>query len=179
MRANLIRRRQRSGQAGVTMIELMIAGVVMVVGFLGMMILITTAIATNNRNKMDTNATLAAQMVFEEIRSDIATGASPTLTDCGGNTWTIGVGSNTVGSTTGATLNGANIDFTAAKVTDYSMDYKVCTANGGQATYDVRWNVQTLTSGASLVTVGAKARGASSDLKYFALPVTLRGIAGS
>jgi Tfp pilus assembly protein PilV len=161
------------------MIELMIAGVVMVVGFLGMMILITTAIATNNRNKMDTNATLVAQMVFEEIRSDIATGASPTITDCGGNTWTIGVGSNTLGSTTGAPLTGSLIDFSAATVTNYHMDYKVCTANGGQATYDVRWTVQTLTGGASLVTVGSKPKGASSDLKYFALPVTLRGIAGA
>src|SRR5690242_21762853 len=123
MRANLIRRKKRSGQAGVTMIELMIAGVVMVVGFLGMMILITTAIATNNRNKMDTNATLAAQMVFEEVRSNIATGASPTLTDCGGNTWTIGVGSTTIGTSMGAPLNGGDIDFGQSKVTNYSMDY--------------------------------------------------------
>lgn len=161
------------------MIELMIAGVVMVVGFLGMMILITTAIATNNRNKMDTNATLAAQMVFEEIRSNIATGSAPALVDCAGNSWTIGVGSNTIGAVTGAALSGADIDFSASTVTNYSMNYKVCTANGGQATYDVRWNVQTLTGGASLVTVSAKAKGASSDLKYFALPVTLRGIAGS
>ncbi len=179
MQRTLIGRKRARRQSGVTMIELMIAGMVMVVGFLGMMILITTAIATNNRNKMDTNATLAAQMVFEEVRSDIATGASPTLTDCGGNSWTIGVGSNTVGAVMGAPLNGANIDFTATPVTNYSMQYKVCTANGGQATYDVRWNVQTLTTGASLVTVGAKPVGASSDLKYFALPVPLRGIAGS
>ena len=180
MRVNLIRRRQSlRGDSGVTMIEWMIAGVVMVVGFLGMMILIMTAIATNNRNKMDTNATLVAQMVFEEIRSDLATGTSPTITDCGGTTWTIGVGSNTVGSATGAALSGANIDFTASTVTNYHMDYKVCTANGGQATYDVRWNVNTLTGGSSLITVGSKSKGASSDLKYFALPVSLRGIAGS
>lgn len=172
-------RRKLRRQSGVTMIELMIAGMVMVVGFLGMMVLITTAIATNNRNKMDTNAMLAAQMVFEEIRADIATGASPTLTDCGGTSWTIGVGSNTVGASLGATLSGGSVDFTATKVTNYSMDYKVCTANGGQATYDVRWNVQTLSTGASLVTVGAKPKGGSSDLRYFALPVTLRGIAGS
>lgn len=182
MRVDLMRRQKKlGGESGLTMIELMIAGVVMVVGFLGMMILITTAIATNNRNKMDTNATLVAQMIFEEIRSNIATGSSPALTDCAGNSWTIGVGSNTVGSVTGAALSGANIDFSpsATLVTNYYMNYKVCTANGGQATYDVRWNVQTLTGGASLVTVGAKAKGGSNDLKYFALPVVLRGIAGA
>lgn len=178
MRMTLRRRRKLRRESGVTMIELLIAGMVMVVGFLGMMILITTAIATNNRNKMDTNATLMAQMIFEEVRSNIATGSSPTLSDCGGNTWTVGVGSNTIGASLGAPLSGGAVDFSQSKVTNYSMDYKVCTANGGQATYDVRWNVKTLTGGMSLVTVGAKAKGASSDLKYFALPVTLRGIAG-
>ena len=178
MRMTLARRKPMARQSGITMIELLIAGMVMVVGFLGLMILITTAIATNNRNKMDTNATLMAQMVFEEVRSNIATGASPALTDCAGNSWTIGTGSNTIGATMGAPLSGGQVDFSQSKVTNYSMDYKVCTANGGQATYDVRWNVKTLTAGMSLVTVGSKAKGASSDLKYFALPVTLRGIAG-
>ncbi|HEY5164192.1 MAG TPA: hypothetical protein VII81_14380, partial [Terriglobales bacterium] len=90
MRVNLIRRgKDLRGDSGVTMVEVMIAGVVMVVGFLGLMILITTAIATNNRNKMDTNATLVAQMVMEEIKSNYATGVSPVLTDCAGNSWTI------------------------------------------------------------------------------------------
>lgn len=179
MRMKLRRRRQSGNEAGITMIELMIAGMVMVVGFLGMMILIMTAIATNNRNKMDTNATLAAQMVFEEIRSDTQTGFAPSLTDCGGTTWAIGTGSTTIGTSTGAPLTGATIDFTQSAVTNYSMNYSVCTANGGQATYDVRWNVVRLTNGVWLVTVGARPKGASSNLKYFALPVTIRGIVGA
>ncbi len=179
MKSQWIRRRRVSGQSGVTMIELMIAGMVMVVGFLGMMILITTAIATNNRNKMDTNATLAAQMVLEEIRSDVQTGYAPSITDCANQAWNIGLGSNTIGASTGAPLSGATIDFTQSTVTNYSMNYQVCTANGGQATYDVRWNVTRLTDGVWLVVVGARPLGASSNLKYFALPVTLRGIVGS
>jgi Tfp pilus assembly protein PilV len=179
MRVNLIRRGgDLRGDSGVTMVELMIAGVVMVVGFLGLMILIMTAIATNNRNKMDTNATLAAQMVLEEIRSDVQTGNSPSLTDCGGTTWNIGMGTTAIGAATGANMSGATIDFTANPVTNYQMLYQVCTANGGQATYDVRWNVTRLTNGVWLVVVGSHAKGASNDLKYFALPVTLRGIVG-
>ncbi len=179
MRMKLRRRRQSRNESGITMIELMIAGMVMVVGFLGMMILITTAIATNNRNKMDTNATLVAQMVLEEIRSDVQTGATPTLTDCGGTTWNIGIGSTTIGASTGAPLTGATVDFTQSTVSNYYMNYMVCTANGGQATYDVRWNVNRLTTGVWLVTVGSRPKGASSDLKYFALPVTLRSVVGS
>ena len=155
------------------MIELMIAGMVMVVGFLGMMVLITTAIATNNRNKMETNATLAAQMVLEEIKSNYATGIIPVLTDCAGNNWTIAYAAG------GAAGSGATIDFTeASPPTNYFMNYTVCTANGGQATYDVRWRIQALTANTSVVTVASKTRGGSSDLKYFALPVVLRGYAG-
>ena len=180
MRANFRRRRGRlHGQSGTTMIELMMAGFIMVVGFLGLMVLITAAIATNNRNKMDTNATLAAQMVYEEVRSSIVTGSPLTVTDCAGNTWTIGLGSTTVGATAGAPLSGATIDYSAAIVSSYQMDYNVCTASGRRATYDVRWNIKTLTDGVSHITVGSRPKGASSDLKFFALPVTLRGIAGS
>lgn len=175
-----IRRRQRlGGQAGITMIELLVAGMVMVIGFLGLMVLILTAIATNNRNKLDTNATLAAQMVYEEVRANLVTGSAPPVTDCAGNSWPIGMGSTTVGTSVGAPLANAAVDFTAAQVTNYSMNYVVCTQNGIQATYDVRWNIKTLTNGVSRVTVSARPIGASSNLKYFALPVTLRGIAGS
>jgi Tfp pilus assembly protein PilV len=177
MRYPLIKRKVHR-QSGITMIELMIAGIVMVVGFLGMMILIITAIGTNNRNKLDTSATLVAQMVMEEIRANIATGSSPALVDCNGNSWTIGVGSPTPGTSSGGTLSGGTVQLTGTAPTNYSMNYSLCTANGGQATYEVRWNVTTLTSGASVITVTSRPKGASNDLKYFALPVTLRGIAG-
>jgi len=174
MRVNLIRRgKDLRGDSGVTMVELMIAGVVMVVGFLGLMVLITTAIATNNRNKMDTNATLVAQMVMEEIKSNYATGVSPVLTDCAGNSWTIAYAPG------GAAGSSGIIDFSeSSPPTNYFMNYTVCTANGGQATYDVRWRIRAVTANTSVVTISSKTKGGSSDLKYFALPVTLRGYAG-
>lgn len=181
MRTNwIIRRKRLHAQAGMTMIELLFAGVILVVGFLGLMTLIMTAIAYNNRNKLDTNATLAAQMIFEEIRSNIADGVAPNVTDCAGNSWPVGFGSATIGTEVGAPLSGSNIDFSQAQVTNYSMNYVVCTANGTQATYDVRWNIKTLTSGVSRVTVAAKSvAGPATGSKFFALPVQLRGIAGS
>ena len=51
------RKAGRSNEAGLSLIELMIAMVIMTVGFMATMILISTAIATNNRNKLDTTAT--------------------------------------------------------------------------------------------------------------------------
>jgi Tfp pilus assembly protein PilV len=164
--------------AGMTMIELMIAGVVLIVGFLATMALITTAIAGNARNRNDSSGTMLAQMVVEQITSALANSAtSRTVTDCAGNTFTISAVGSSSGA--GAPLSGSSIDFTSSQVTNYSMNYVVCNASGMRATYDVRWNVRTLSTGPALVTVAARPRGASSDLKRFAIPVSLRTIIGN
>lgn len=162
---------RRARQQGISMIELLVAGLVMTVGFLGLMVLITTAIATNNRNRLDSTGTMLAQAAMEQIKSTIVGSGTSTLSDCAGNTWTI----NTVVG--GATLSGGTIDYSVAQVTNYSMNYVVC--NGTQqTTYDVRWAIQTV--GASyLVTVGSKMKNQGSNLKYFALPVTLRAYLGN
>src|SRR6185437_5344283 len=80
----------RPRDAGMTLIELMIAGVVLIVGFLGITVLITTAIAGNARNRHDSSATMVAQMAMEQITGALANGAtSRTVTDCAGNNFTI------------------------------------------------------------------------------------------
>lgn len=171
--AAIQRRKYKGGEAGISMIEVLFAGLVITIGSVGLMALIVTAIGANNRNKLDTNSTFAAQMVMEEIKSQITTGVAPAIVDCAGNTWNI---TTTPG---GALLNGANIDFTESPApAAYSMQYVLCTASGVQSRYDVRWNVQLVTPSSWLVTVGARPAGASGDLRYFALPVTLRSISG-
>ncbi|MGE0406870.1 MAG: hypothetical protein AB7O65_11270 [Candidatus Korobacteraceae bacterium] len=171
--------RPRRSEDGITMIELMIAGVVMIVGFLGIMALITTAIAGNARNRGDSSATLISQMVVEQITNAVREGANTrTVTDCAGNTFTISAVGTTGGSGTSIT-NGA-INFNGLQVTNYSMFYVVCNATGQRASYDVRWNVRLLSaSGPSLVTVAARPRGSNGNLQRFAIPVTLRTIVGS
>lgn len=168
----LLRRNRAVGsQGGISMIELLIAGVVMTVGFLGLMILITTAIATNNRNRLDSTGTMLAQAAMEQIKSTIVGTGTSTLSDCAGNTFTIYTAPG------GSTLSGATIDYSASPVTNYSMNYVVC--NGTQqTTYDVRWAVSAVGSN-FLVTVGSKMKGQGTDLKYFALPVTLRAMLGN
>jgi Tfp pilus assembly protein PilV len=161
------------------MIELMISGVVLIVGFLAVMILIIGAIAGNNRNRMDSSGTMLAQMVMERIASVPANSTTTmTVTDCASATWTINPAGSTAGA--GAPLTSANaINFTSAQVTNYSMNYVVCGANSTQTTYDVRWNVRTLTANTALVTVAARPRGASTNqLQRFAIPVSLRSIVG-
>ncbi len=168
------------------MIELMIAGIVLVVGCLAIVALITTAIATNNRNKLDTTSTMLAQTVIERISGQVATQAAGTLTDCGThdatNPWTIAVVGGTLGTGNGAKLSstGTAIDFSedqSAITANYFMNFVVCSGTQ-QTTYDVRWNVQKLSTNTMLVTVGARMQGASNNLRYFALPVQLRAIVG-
>ena len=59
----------RKSQAGFTLLELMIAALVMVVGLTGGLLLVMTAMANNNRNRMDSSGTVLAQTTLEMIAS--------------------------------------------------------------------------------------------------------------
>lgn len=177
MRRLLTRRRAHSSEAGLSMIELLIAGVVMVVGFLALIGLVVTAIANNTRNRLDTTATMLDLMVLEAINSQAGSSSVVTLTDCANNTWNI---AQVPGQ--GANLVGTQIDYSQSQGTvtsDYYMNWSVC--NGGttvNALYDVRWNVQTLGTNSVLVTVASKLKGTSGGNKYYALPINLRSVVG-
>ncbi len=197
--------RSRNRQAGFSLIELMIAMIVLVVGMMGIMVMISTAISSNNRNKLDTTATALSQMVAETVSSQsIVSGTPIDVRDCnptaagGPQTFriaTLGTPANNPDGSAGAQLNAAgNIDFTqtyaavpggAWPTPSYKMRFVTCGSGGRQATYDVRWNVRNISAFSKMVTVSARlsrvtaAGGAPGDqLQYFAPPVTLRTISG-
>ena len=187
----LVGRRQRPG-AGMSLLELMIACLVLVVGLLGGMILITTTIANNNRNKWDSTGTLLAQKTLEAIASvpaNATAGSTPsstvTVVDCNPS----GSAARHQVNTLGATGNGAgaplqstgDIAFSAAGVTGYSMLYYNCAASTGdrQEIYDVRWNIKTISPYAKLVTVAAQsAAGSVRGANFFQRPISLKVIVG-
>lgn len=179
---------RRARQAGLSLVELLIAMLVMAVGMMGSMILVRTAIVNNNRNKLDTASTALAQMVLEQISSRSSTlNTTFTVTDCSGTPRTINpTGAASPGA--GATLltsgfNSGNIDFSQALAVvpaGYAMQYTTCGPANQRVTYEIRWNVTTMTANTKLITVSARKQIASntSALPYFSVPVTLRGIAG-
>ena len=180
---------RRHRQAGLSMVELLIAMMVLMVGMMGSMILVRTAIVNNNRNKLDTTATALAQMVLEQISSRSATNATNiTIVDCANQKRIINPnGAAAPGA--GATLltsgfNSGNIDFiqdlAVPLANNYAMQYVTCGPPNQQVTYEIRWNVTTMTGFTKLVTVSARKQIATntSALPYFSVPVTLRGIAG-
>jgi Tfp pilus assembly protein PilV len=177
------------------LVELMLAMVVLLVGLTALLELSVIATYSNNKNSKDTSATLLAQMVLEQVSSQHPNStATITLTDCANVAHTVATagGAAPAGS-------GANLDTSAGSATygfidwsqqsstiasNYSMIYTDCNANGHQTTYDVRWNITTVSVNETrLITVSARQVSswntkAGGGGMRFALPVTLRGIGG-
>src|SRR5262245_34893365 len=140
LRRTVDKEKVRNPESGITMIETLMAGAILIIGSISMLTLIVSAIATNNRNKIDSTQTMLATSILEQINSTRIGSGTSTLTDCAGTTWTIDTGS------TGAALSGTSIDFTqTSPPAGYYMNYVVstpCTATGAvQGTYDVRWHI--------------------------------------
>jgi len=184
MRKNIAPEKRRSSQAGISLIEVLMASVILVIGSLGMILLIVSSIATNNRNKLDSTQTMLANSILEQINSTIIGVGTAALTDCAGNAWTIDTAPG------GANLNGARIDFTqSSPPADYHMNYVVntpCTASGvRQGIYDVRWHVDIVGADLSLptntymLTVGAKMQNHGEGNIFFSFPVNFRVMAGN
>jgi Tfp pilus assembly protein PilV len=185
---------KRKPEIGTTLIELMIAMLILAVGLAGLMPLFLACVATNTRNSKDTTSTLLAQKVIEELTAQNTNSTvAVTLTDCVGNTWQIpstqgaaapaGQGAALVANAASPYYGG--IDFTQSLANvpaGFSMQYVDCAANGQQTNYDVRWNVMTITANSTrLITAAARRVGTNGQGGglYFAVPVNLRSIGGS
>lgn len=179
-------------QRGSSLIELMIAMLVLATGLGALTTLITACMITDNRNSKDTSATLLAQKVIEELSAQNTNSTTAViLTDCAGNNWTIPStqgaaapsGQGAALATSASSPYYGGIDFTqaiGAVPGGFAMQYVDCNANGTQTTYDVRWNVMTVTANSTrLITASARQRGSNGANLFYALPITLRAIGGS
>ncbi len=181
--SNILPKRKLKRQAGFTLLELMLAALVLVFGLLAITALFATAIGNNGRSRVDSTATMLSQSVIEQITAVLARGGPPAITDCGQppTAWAIDT------SVGGAALSGSSIDFTqTSPPAGYHMNFVVCNGGGEagtQALYDVRWNVAQISPGSEpqptyLVTVAARPQGMTPGRFTFALPVTLRTLVG-
>lgn len=178
----MMRRRKQNSmsrqQGGMTLIELMIAMLVLAVGIMASMGLIVRAVSGDAWSKQLSNSTVLAQTVTERIMAVPATNNTTnlTITDCAGNT--AYVSTNTGGATL---LSTGEVDYTQAAVTNYQMSYTDCDTNGRQATYDIRWNVQAIANSSNnvkLLTVSSKLKNAGKSSVLFAPEATVRTIVG-
>jgi len=178
------RRSPLSLESGISMIEVMVATLVMAICSLGVVGLVSASIATNSRNKLDSTGTMLTQAVVERVKSTIIGSGTSSLVDCDGTTWTIDT------SPGGAALSGSAIDFSeASPPTNFHMNYVVrspCTNTGEEiTTYDVRWRIEVVGASAGtptntfMITVGARMQGHSEGNMFFSLPVSFRVMAGN
>jgi len=176
--------KKTSGCSGFSLIELMIATVVLSIGLTGGAAVISAAIASNGRARFDTGATALAESAMERIVAipSRATGtdANTSLKDCAGTTFPINTALGGSALITQGPFAGA-VDFSKPALPNYSMQYAVC-ARGATIIYDVRWRVDPgPTPFTQLITVGVRnaGPGGGSGNRRFALPVRLRTIRGA
>ena len=178
--------RPERGQAGMTLVELMIAITVLAIALPASMLMILVGMQTNSRNKTDTTATILDQEIIEKF-STLKQYPKPTFVaiyDCSlsasaANVHNASLGQGAAPAGNGATLYTAatapspdkvgDIDWTqpvstlaTSTIPGYAMQYSAC---GGDI-YEVRWNVMKLSpnpnSQISLLTVSARPRSAIS-----------------
>ncbi len=176
------------------LLELLIAIVVLATGMAGILILLVSAMYTNNRSGADTSATMVAEHIMEQISSQPANSVAPlSVTDCQGTAWAVdtagapnGAGNSGSYGGNGATLTAnGTVDWTQSYANvpaGYAMRYVACGAGGRQTIYDVRWNVVSLNStnnSSRMIFVSSRPTGSATvgGLR-FVVPVNLRTIGG-
>jgi len=143
MSKRITNNKKHRSQQGFTLIELMIAVVVLVVGVVSVAELVPAAILLNTRNRSDSSSMVYAQREMDQfINYALTTPAPYTFVDQQGKTCNLGGGTvfNAVVGSPVTTVGGhVAVDFSGAQVGGYSYNYT--DPIDPTTTYDVRWAV--------------------------------------
>jgi len=138
--------RKQQGQQGFTLIELMIAVVVLVVGVVSVALLVPAAMFLNTHNRADSSSMVYAQREMDQFINyaftTTATTAPYTFVDQQGKTCNLGgvtVFNAVVGSPVTTVGGHVAIDFSGGQVGGFSYNYT--DPVDPTTTYDVRWAV--------------------------------------
>ncbi len=172
--------RTRSGQRGFTLLELLMATVIILVGLVAVAQLVPTSVLLNSNNRSDATALVFAQRVMEGMRSQPLSAGSyvdpqflPCSVDGACQLGDPAQPSILLGSPANTTSGSPIIDFSAAPVTGYSFTY-IDPNDPLGATYDVRWAVVVRTNTNGIVTSKRFILGVfRRSLNTPTLPVTL------
>jgi prepilin-type N-terminal cleavage/methylation domain-containing protein len=168
-----------SGERGFTLMEVLVATVILLVGMVAVAQLVPISLTVSNGNRTGSTALVIEQRMLEQMLNQpltTATCTAPTCPDAQATTWSLGSSAtpaSIVGSPVTQVNNSPAIDFSAGQVPGYSMTVADPEDPYG-ANYDVRWAVITYVNGAQHVTgrrflISARQIGGQG---YF-LPLTL------
>jgi prepilin-type N-terminal cleavage/methylation domain-containing protein len=145
----------RRRQAGFTLIEVMIATLVLLVGLIAVAQLVPASLSISTGNRGDSTALVIQQRVLEQMLDQPLTATTctaPACPDAQLTTWNLGSAATprtVVGSTVTIYNNNPVIDFSAGQVPGYSFNY-TDPNDPFSAAYDVRWAVVTYVQGAQV-----------------------------
>ena len=163
---------QRSGEAGFTLVEMLIATVIVVIGLVAVAQLVPTSVMLNANNRNDGTALVIAQRQMEALRAVPL--AKNSFTDPQGVTCPLSTTCNVgdpnqpgqwVGSPVVPFNNSPVIDYAQPPVAGYGYNAYTDQNDPTGAVNDVRWAVVTVTSGTNgpvtgrRIVVGAFRRG--------------------
>ena len=170
------RRGKRAGQGGFSVLEMLIASVIMLVGIISVVQLVPASLQLNASNRLDTMATVIAQRELDQMLSQPL--SLDSFVDKDGQTISLG-GAGSPGAPVvmqGAT---AQIDFTAAPVpgffiTNYVPGFSIPNyVDPSGASFELRWAVIPQVSGGKTISkriiIGCRQTNASQPL----LPINL------
>jgi prepilin-type N-terminal cleavage/methylation domain-containing protein len=165
--------KQTNGERGFTMIELMMATVVMLVGVVAVAELIPYSLRLNSANRYDSTSLVIAQREMDQfLGQPLSTSA---FIDAQGNACNLGnaaMPNTIVGNPVIFNANAPAIDFSDAQVPGYGFNSVDVNDPAGVA-YDVRWAVVTYGAGgaasAKRFIVGVRKRSGDTQL----LPVVI------
>jgi prepilin-type N-terminal cleavage/methylation domain-containing protein len=152
--------RSSPSQSGFTLVELMMATLVLLFGIVAVAQLVPLAVSLNSSSRQDSTALVIAQRVLGQMLDVPLTAttcnavSAPACPDAQAAAWSLGDPTNPgqlVGSAVNLTLNPPLMDFTVAPQTGYNFNY-VDPNDPSQLTYDVRWAVVTLVNSGGAVT---------------------------
>ncbi len=135
---DLSRLRTRAPQRGFSILEMVIATAILMVGVISVVQLVPASLQLNSLNRLDTMATVIAQRELDRMISQPLTAI--TFTDTAGQTISLG-GANSPGAPVIMQGQAAQIDFTAAPVPGFSIPLYADPNDPSGATFELRWAV--------------------------------------
>lgn len=173
--------RVASGARGFSMIELLIAALVLLFGVAAVVQLVPNAMQANLRSKQDSTAVVVAQRQLDQMLSQPL--AAATFTNADGRICNLGSNANPNVFFGSAVMNQGGrtvINFNGASLNGYRYNPAWVDPNEPNAAgYEIRWSVVTRTSGGAAVhkrfLVGVWKRGIGGRNM---MPVTVEGAVG-
>ena len=134
------KRATSSGQSGMSLLEMVLASAILMVGILSVVQLVPATLQSDLRNRLDTIATVIAQRELDQMLSQPLNLSPPSFQDADGNTISLG-GAGSPGAPVKMYGSTAVIDFAAAPVPGFNIPASKDPNDPTGASFELRWAV--------------------------------------